>query len=277
MTGRTSALLRDNIDNAIFNLKTIIPDYAAGKLTEPHHPHALGVLFRRLGASRMLTTGTAEPLLVAQMQAVGAYLHRLPSMPDEHKVTSRAAVFWDAVGGQYWQAAAEIAQQSRPTVNPAWEHEDDFLYVWFLMSRYFLDAAPVNDRNARARAELRQQALLDRWAVVLASAGDPRRTLCAALLHRDAQTFRSAFDKAADAREALLRRQVEARQLPEDDAAWSLPVWSEGLALLRLAEREGLPVDDHCKSIPQVLRGRNPNAYDPNAWRRVEFEPSHRA
>ena len=268
MTGRTSALLRDNIDNAILNLQRIIPDYAAGKLAEPHHPHALGVLFRRLGASRMLTTGTTEPLLLAQMQAAGAYLHRLPSMPDEHKVTSRAAVFWDAVGGQYWPAAAEIAKHSRSIVNRAWEHEDDFLYVRFLMTRYFLDVAPDGDRNARAQAELRQQALLDRWGRVLAGAGDPRRTLCAALLHRDAQTFRAAFDKTADAREALLRRQLDERQLPEEDAAWSLPVWSEGLALLRLAERDGLPVDDHCRGIPEILRGPNPYAYDPNAWRR---------
>jgi hypothetical protein len=277
MTGRTSALLRDNIDNAIFNLEQVIPDYAAGKLTEPHHPHAIAVLFRRLGASRMLTTGTAEPLWLAQMQAVGAYLHRLPSMPDEHKVTSRAAVFWDAVGGEYWQAAAEIAQHSRSTVNRAWEHEDDFLYVWFLMTRYFLDVAPTDDRTARAQGELRQQALLDRWGKVLAGAADPRRTLCAALLHRDAQIFRAAFDKAADAREALLRKQLDERQLPEEDAAWSLPLWSEGLALLRLAARDGLPVDDHCKGVPQLLRVPNPYAYDPNAWRHLDVQPILRA
>jgi hypothetical protein len=273
MIGRTSELLRANVDNAAFNLQQTIPDYAAGKLIEPHHPHALGVLFRRLGASRMLITGTAEPLLVAQMQAVGGYLHRLPGMPQEHKVTSRAAVFWDAVGGQYWQAAAEIAQHSRPTVNPAWEHEDDFLYVWFLMTRYFLDAAPDGDRKTRAQAELRQQALLERWAVVLDGAGDPRRSLCLALLHRDANAFRTAFDKTADARDALFRRQVDERQLSEEDAAWSLPVWCEGLALLRLAERDGLLVDDHCKGVPQLLRDPNPYAYDPNAWRRVDVEP----
>ena len=276
MNSPSAILLHEGIDNAIDQLDRAIPAYAAGRLTAPHDPHALGVLFRKLGVCRMLTQGTAEPLFLAQMQAVSAYLHRLPTMPAEHKVTSRAAVFWDAIGGEYWEAASEIAWQSRTTVNRTWEHPEDFLYVWFLMARYFRDAPIADDPNGRAQAELRQQELLDRWQAVLAGSHDPRLAVCEALLHGDAQAFRPAFDELADAREADLRWQVEQGVLPEDDVAWALPLWSEGLALLRLAERDGLAVDTHAKGVPQVARAPNPFAYDANAWRRVDFGPAPR-
>ena len=175
----------------------------------------------------------------------------VPLMADDDEVTSRAAVFWDAIACGHWDAAAEIARHSRSTVNPAWEHEDDFLYVWFLMTRYFLD-------DGSLEAEERQRALLARWSVVLEGRPDPRRDLCEALLHRDTRAFQAAFDATGDAREAELRRRLDDHTLPADDAAWSMPVWLEGLALLRLAERDGLQPDACSLGIPWACR--------PPAW-----------
>ena len=83
-------------------------------------------------------------------------------MSDDDKVTSRAASLWDAIGGQYWDAASEIAWHSRGTFNPTWEHEDDFLHVWFVMNRYFLDTTKTEDEEDQAQRESRQRALLDR-------------------------------------------------------------------------------------------------------------------
>ena len=269
MSSPTSMFLHTGIHNATHHLEMAIPAYAAGKLAKSHHSHALGVLFRRRGVCQLLTSGRAEPLFLAQMQSVSAYLHRLRGMVDEEKVTSRAAVLWDAIGGEYWDAATEIAQHSRTLANPVWEHEDDFLYVWFLMTRYFRDDGSV-------QAEERQRGLLDRWASVLVGGYDPRHLLCDALLRRDAQGFHRAFGEVGDAREAKLRQQLDKGQLPEEDAAWVLPVWLEGLALLRLAERDGLQTDAYCRAVPQVMRGNNPYAYHADAWRRLQFQPSAR-
>lgn len=265
MTADPSMLLHAGIANALYQLERVIPAYAAGTLTEPHHPHGIGVLFRKLGVCRLLTTGEAEPLLLAQMQSASAYLHRLPVMRNDDKVTSRAGVFWDAIGGGYWEAAAEIARHSRTTFNPAWEHEDDFLYVWFLMMRYFLDDGSVE-------AEERQRALLDRWEAVLGGSHASRYSLCEALLHCDAAGFGDALDEVGDAREASLRQQLDRGRLPEEDAVWSLPLWPEGLALLRLADRDGLQTDAHCKGVPQVTRDSTPHTYNAESWRRVEPE-----
>lgn len=270
-------LLTIGIDNAVSQLQQVLPDYASGKLDKPHHPHAMGVLYRKLGVCRMLSQGVAEPLFVAQMQSTSAYLARLPKLSDDDKVTSRAAVFYDAIGGEYWDAAAEIAWNSRTTVNRAWEHEDDFLHVWFLMTRYFRDVLRGDeDYEAKAAWEQRQRDLLDRWEVVLEGGYDPRYMLCDALLQANAAAFAKAFEEVADAREAKVRADLEARTIAEEDAVWVLPWWGEGLALLRLAERDGLRTDEHCKMVPQITRGPNPYAYDPMAWARIDYRPTRR-
>ena len=258
MNTDTTTLLYAGIRNSLYQLERLLPAYSAGRLTEPHHPHAIAMLYRRLGVCRLLTTGEAEPLFEALKQGVAAYLLRLPAMADDDKVTSRAAVFWDAIASGSWDAAAEIAQHSRPTPNPTWEHEDDFLYVWFLMTRYVLD-------DGSLEAEERQRALLNRWDEVLERRSDPRRELCEALLHRDARAFHTAFDATSEAREDDLRRRLADHTLPADDAAWSLPVWLEGLALLRLAERDGLQTEPCIRGIPLVCR--------PNASQRLHATP----
>jgi hypothetical protein len=251
-------------ENARHKLQAALPGYAAGTHAAAHHPHAMAALYRQLGVCSLLTGGVAEPLQLALMQAASAYLFRLPAMHDDDKVTSRGGAFWDAVGGGYWDAAADIAAASRSTFNPAWEHEDDFLHVWFVMSRYFR-------RPAATKRE--QKALLDRWSVVLDGAHDPRRDLCDALLRGDAAGFRAAFADVADAREADVRAQIAALTLSDEHAAWYLPFWGEGLALLRLAERDGLATDEHCRMVPQICRVPCPFAYDADAWRRIDFTP----
>ncbi|MCX4242253.1 hypothetical protein [Paraliomyxa miuraensis] len=270
-------LLTIGIDNAISQLQRVLPGYSSGQLDEPHHPHAIAVLYRKLGVCRMLDQGVVEPLFVAQMQSASAYLTRLPRLSDHDKVTSRSAVFFDAIGGEYWDAAAKIAAGSRPTVNPTWEHEDDFLYVWFLMTRYFLDGLEGDeDEAAKAAWEQRQRDLLERWEVVLEGGLDPRLPLCDALLRRDEGDFGVAFEEVAGARDQRVRKQIERGEVREDDAVWVLPWWGEGLALLRLAERDGLRTDEHCPMVPQISRGPNPFAYDPMAWGRIDFRPARK-
>ncbi|MFV8749013.1 hypothetical protein ACNOYE_00520 [Nannocystaceae bacterium ST9] len=258
-------MLGVGIENAQYDLAEVLPHFASGALAEVRDAHAIGVLFRQLGLCKLFSLGSAEPLFVAQMQAVSAYVHRLPALAHDDLVTSWAGVFWDAVGGEYFDAASTIAGHARGTHNRAWEHEDDFLHVWFVMNRYFLGAS-----------DDRQRALLDRWEVVLEGAFDPRWLLDDALLRGDDEGFREAFIDVADDREVRLREQVAEGSLTDDIAVWFVPFWAEGLALLRLAERDGLRTDQHCKMVPNVTRRPNPFAYDPEAWRSIEFKPRRR-
>src|ERR1043166_7131700 len=168
------------IDNARDQLEEVLPAYAAGQLRQPDLPYGLAALFRQIGTCRTLVDGVAAPLLTGQMQSASVYLFRLPTLTDDEKLTSRAACWWDAIAGGYWEAARDIAKWSRTTHNPNREHEDDFLYVTFLMQRYCL-APDAADASARERFDRDQTARLERWHVVLEGAPDPKLDLCRAL------------------------------------------------------------------------------------------------
>lgn len=260
------------IDNARDDLEPLLAAYAAGQLTQPQLPHAFGILFRQIGICRMLLEGTAAPVFTAQMQAASAYLFRLPALPVEEKVTSFAACWWDAIAGGYWDAAREIARLSRKTYNRDREHEDDFLYVMFLMEHFFL-APPESDVEARATHNRDQLAHLDRWRVVLEGVPDPKLDLCEALVARDPEAFQDALLAAGDQRRAMLDRMTAKEALLDEEALWVKPVWPEGLALLRLAEAAGLGRDFDCPDVPPLLRIPPPFRYDPDAFRNIDFQP----
>ena len=260
-----SSLLEAVIDNTRYKLPTLVHRYAGNPALQAHEPHALATLFRCLGVSRMFTEGVVEPLFIAQMQSAGVYLHGLRRLTDEQKVTSRSSAWWDAIGGEYWEAASEIARNSRATPNLTWEHEDDFLYVYFLMTRYFLS------RDPQPAVKQGQLDLLTRWEQVLNGAFDPRLDLCKALVVVDADAFLSALLQVADARDVDVRQKAARGTLTDEDAAWFLPFWGEGLALLRLAERDGLSVADTCPMVPEIARSKNPLPFDVQAWTRPEL------
>lgn len=271
--------LRTAIDNARFMLETAIPALADGTLGELTHAHGIGTALRSRGVSDLLLRGVVDPLHVAQMQSAAAYVFALRrTTNDDEKVTSLGGCFWDAVSAQYWDAAREIAVQSRMTHNPKREHEDDFLYVAFLMQRYFLSPppdAPPEDAEAHDQA---QQQRLERWAEVLDGALDARLTLCHALHDRDAEAFEDAIVAMADRRDEYLLGRYEKGKLTQAELAWLLPIWPEGLALLRLATHDGLPLEGvEVPHVPPVIRVDNPYRYDPNAWRSLDFRPAKRS
>ena len=237
-------------------------------LRKPEDLHGIGILFRQLGVSRLLVEGSAEPLFIAQMQAASSFAFGLGFLAEEQKVTSFAGCFWDAVAGTYWDAAAEIARQSRLTHNPDQEHEDDFLYVAFLMKRYFLEQIGGEDRHRED-----QERMLERWHQVLEGGNDSRLTLCRALMGRDSEAFLDAFDETAEVRKEKLEQKHKTGALADEQAIWFKPFWSEGFALIRLAECEGMILPRDCPMVPAVTRNKNPFIYDPNAWRTVEYQP----
>lgn len=161
------------------------------------------------------------------------------------------------------------------TPNPVWEHEDDFLFVAFLMVRYFL-GPDRDDDEARAAHVARQRDMLDRWEVVLEGGADPGLDVCGALFEGDAKAFRDALTVLADERDANLSEMVRQGQLQDVDAAWYVPFWGQGLALLRLAERDGLETDPYVSMVPAIARVPSPFVYDPTAWRRLDIQPRRR-
>ena len=263
------------IDNARDQLEEVLPAFAAGQLRQRDLAYGLAALFRQQGTCRMLVDGVAAPLFIGQMQSASVYLFRLPTLAEEDKVTSRAACWWDAIAGGYWEAARDIARWSRTAHNPNREHEDDFLYVMFLMQRYVL-RPDVADAAGREAFEREQTSRLERWRVVLDGAADPKLDLCEALRAGDRDAFQQALLDVGEKRRRDLEDKEAAGKLLPELALWMKPIWPEGLALLRLAELEGLGSDFDCPDVPLLLRVPPPFRYDPQAWRSLDFQPAPR-
>jgi len=250
--------------NATHHLTRMFPAFEDGTIATMLHVHAYLAFFRQLGVCRLLTSGTPEALFVAQQQAASGYLFRLASLEPDDQVTSIAGVFWDAIGGQYWAAAHELSERARPTWNPKREHEEDFLYVRFLMKRYFLGADHAE-----------QETMLTRWDEVLEGALSPRLDLCQALLEGRNDDVVEELADLGTARATDIDRKVEKGTLMPDLAAWMRPYSNEALALIRLAEHEGIEVPPMIAHVPDIVRIPCPYRYSPQSFRHVDFRPSH--
>jgi len=269
--------LEDVVANSERLLELSVPPFTAGQLAEIDHVVGVSTLYLRRGIAQMLIQGITDPFFVGQIQSVSAYLFGLARVDPQAMVTSKAGAFWDAICAQCWDAAKQIATQSRMTHNPKREHEDDFLYVAYLMQRYFLapepEAAP-EEQEAHAQAQAER---LDRWEEVLDGGLDSRLNLCLALANSDAEAFEEAICAISDERDADLVERNANDAVRDEDMVWKQPIWPEGLALLRLAQRDGL-VDPGLvvPRVPSLIVADNPFLYDPNAWRTQDYRATRR-
>lgn len=248
------------------NLRELFDDFEKGVITRVAHVHGFLTLYRQLGVCRMLAGGLPDDLFVSQQQSASGYLYRLVGLDRDDMATSVAGVFWDAVGGQYWDAAQAISEGSRETWNPKREHEEDFLYVRFLMKRYFLEA----EKDELA-------AMLERWAEVIEDELSPRLDFCQALLDAEHEDALDALERMGHARAEEVARKMETGVFGAEIAAWHRPYWNEGLALIRLLERDGVEAPSMFPQVPEITRVPCPYRYSPNAFRSLGFRPSLRS
>lgn len=111
------------------------------------------------------------------------------------------------------------------------EYEDDFSWTAVLYA-LVIQGRPEDSTLAER---------LDRLEVVGAETQAPKLAMVKALLAREGRDFHAAFEAAHAAYEEVTERHAKMNTLPRRGFLPHRYVWVEGLALLRLAERAGLP------------------------------------
>jgi hypothetical protein len=180
---------------------------------------------------------------------------------DRHLALSRTEAFFDALAGGQTILAREIIELSIGEWHADWEYEDDFCYYLFL--HRIVQAGSEN-----AAAELR--GLLARFERVLEGSDSPRLDVCRALLDRNSDGVREALSLLMGYRSEEMDEARE-RNLEADASAcvcWARSYVScEGLALLRVAEMQGLaPLEsgeelEMCPALA-MLPATDPNYLD---------------
>lgn len=252
----SSAYLSSYINNANFALRRGIPALENCGL-DWDGIQRLCVSFRQRGVCSLLHQGVAEPFHRNMMQSGGAFLHYLSYAPDAQKATSQAKPFLDAIGSCYWDCARAIAQQSRQTWNEDEEYEEDFLYARFLMECFFLgaDQATLEQRIARQDEVLKE------------GGSTIRLEICKSFFERDNKHFEETLVELLDERAATVEDMIAKDELPEEAWSWLRYFSSEGLALVRLAERIGFKTKPVYLHIPAIVRTAPNITFDPDAWR----------
>ncbi|HYO67840.1 MAG TPA: Imm49 family immunity protein [Archangium sp.] len=151
--------------------------------------------------------------------------------------------------------AQKIAARSSNTYVKGWEDEEDFLFFHFLqqMLRAPAEADPL----------LR---IMGRWNGIVDGEPTPYRSICQALLDRDASRFSTSFEEMLETRKDSLRRYRKQFDFDRELHATEGKVYLNGLALIRLAESRGIATRERYEMIPRpALLARCPPLPE-NAW-----------
>ncbi|NMO13802.1 immunity 49 family protein [Pyxidicoccus fallax] len=210
---------------------------------------------RIAGIGELLMTGLPEEFQLRLHQSGRAYAAWLRTAEEGERRTGQSAPFFDAIAVGDLDGATRIAHLSNHTWTQGVEYEEDFLFVEFLMQRFFLDAPGETCES-----------LLRRYETALRGAEDVRLELCGALQAADAE----GFDRAL--RRFLAEYRDHFEELARQGGA--SPVWLategkvcvEGVALVRLAQGLGLETEEDYLLVPSVAREKVARVFTEDSW-----------
>jgi hypothetical protein len=255
----TSEFLPVFVNNALAENEDLLPEVHSARCP-------LGTVltfcrnFRIAGIGDLFLTATPRTLHKRLHQSSRAFVHFLSRADASLQRTSQALPFFDAIAGGDIEGAALIAHDARHTWAQGEEYEEDFLFVEVLMQHFFLRASPADT-----------QALLARYAKALQDAEDIRLELCRALLEKDEEAFGQALQQFLSERhdhyELLAEKESVAEEVRFTEGLLSV----EGLALVRLAEAQGLATEEDYLHIPSIVRELPTAELPPDSWRRISL------
>jgi hypothetical protein len=252
MSSRMLSLIRAN---AAFDVSGTLPLVVDG---DAHLARVLVFCrnLRRRGICSLFLEGLPLTLHADLQRSGAAFRHVLRSAPDADKVTSRADPFFDSVACQDLDNARDIAHYSRVTWNQEEEYEDDFLYILFLMKKFFVGAD---------NTELRP--IVQQYETLAAETGDARFDICSSFLEDDNSRFDWALSELIRSYGEHYRAGIDRDEMLEEEWATEGRFFVEGLALVRLARIQGFRIETNYQFIPSLAIETRSNTLSPDSWR----------
>ncbi len=237
------------VKNATLELRGRVPAVQTGSASFADVQQLCG-FFRTRGLAKLFLSGVARDCVTDLRKSASAFAYFLDRSDQSGVIASQVTPLFDAIVVNDRDVAMRIARSLRPTWNEGWEFEDDFLYVRFLTSRFFLDASADELTD-----------ILSRFEQIVDGDASPRLDICRAILAKDKDDFEASLDALIDEWTAVQARKIESGVLSPEEVATSGRVFLEGLALIRLWESTGETFDDLYEPFPAPLRAvRGPYA-----------------
>jgi hypothetical protein len=199
--------------------------------------------FRIRCLANLFLSGVARDCVTDLRKSASAFAYFLDRSDQSDVLASLAAPLFDALVVNDRDVAARIARSLRQTWNQGREFEDDFLYVRFLIQRFFLDA-PENELAD----------LISRFEQIVDGEASPRLDICRSIKDNDSDAFETSLEALTDEWTGVQTRRIEAGLLLPEEASTTGRSFLEGLALVRLWESIGNHFDDLYEPFPAPLR-----------------------
>lgn len=228
-----------------------------GGIEDPDYPvDQLGDLslelssnFRALAIIALLVKGDNDLFchnLIRSGLARKTYLNRLRSegvMKDHHLCSGRYEPLLDAIAAGDSTLARRIADLSPKKWKKDHEYKDDYFYAQIL-HRLVRKAVPGKEIAL----------LIEQFEGYLEGDPNARIDICKALSNKDQEAFEEFFVELINDREAKITKDIERGQSETPQVVAERHVFIEGLAVLRLAERQGIETQLEYRYCPSLAR-----------------------
>lgn len=225
--------------------------------------------YRRLAQCELLLEADPQrffALLYKSGQVRRHFLHAVNGGRDAASLyvcASRSTSFMDALSSGAFALAAELAGLSPERPLTEVEYEEDFL------RHHFFHRLCLKLHDGRS---VDLDGILEAWTSLLAEE-DYYVDVCRSLIDQDSAAFHDALSALVADR---LRKVEESRNdfaVDPEVPLVSGPIFVDGLAIIRLAERQEMIVDGEHDTIPGFVRGPGLTAPLPEeAWRRIDAD-----
>lgn len=239
--------LRENSGDAVRQLLRDF-DSSAGATELMQQVDALCLHLRTIAAATLLVDGNPQGFFLNLCRAAENWRRLLAHLRRHglpRPASRRNLPLLGAVAAGHWELARGIAEASEHRWQPEEEYRSEYLAAQLLHALIL----EQHDTAARLLGELES-------SEEEASLG--RAALAHALLQADAPGFAQAFERAVLLRSEQVEQQARLFTTPVTRFAPERFLWLEGLALLRLAERAGLPTHEayhlYCPPLARVPR-----------------------
>ncbi|WP_426754863.1 hypothetical protein [Myxococcus sp. Y35] len=206
--------------------------------------------YRRLAICELLIEARSDRFAAFLSKSAQARRHFLrlvaqgQNADPEFICASRNFPFVDALAAGQIELAVELARLSPDHQAQGAEYEDDFLLHRFLQ-RFTLSLC--------GREAFDFPAMLQRWQQVIGWTFDPYMRACQALLDRDVAELNEGLRDAIASRQKSFEEEKK-QSVPQDRRLTEGYVFMNGLAFLRLAELQDMPVQREYRMIPKFAR-----------------------
>ena len=170
-----------------------------------------------------------------------------------HQCAGRIAGLLSGITSRSWGLVTEIIRLTPNKFRERMEYEDDFLFAAALMRLADKDSAPLTMDQVRQRTEdVDIGAMAARFDAVFA------------IDYQDAIRFDESFREVIFNRAEEIEGDKQRGQLEEADVIGHRLVFTEGMALLSLAQRHGVSTDDEYRFCPSLGRAEMTKTFIPD-------------